>query len=194
MSSTQKNAPENMPDALPNIREKGPSAPEAETEAMSPAQALDLLVQNPVAFVRSIVDQAARMHLADLKEEAELRGAMQAFRKNYPEFDRFEPFILQEVARLIREDEDGVIYSWPTLLEKGMQNFRGKLSETVRAAQDGNDTASSPDPPRIEASANRKLPTPPPSFTRDQISRMSLEDFLKHEDAINTALQERRIR
>lgn len=198
-SSPGNPAEEKKPLALGPLPPTDDPAPQT-LDGLSPAQALDLLVKNPVEFVRNIVNDAARMHLADLKEEAELRGAIHAFRKNYPEFDRFEPFILQEVARLIREDADGVHDPWPALLEKAMQHFRGKLSDTLKSAQkeDGDsDSASGPspaDPPRIETAANRTPSQPMPSFTREQISRMSLEDFLKYEDAINTALQARRIR
>ncbi len=160
---------------------------------LPPEKALELLVKNPVNFVQSIVNSAAQVHLADLREEAELRGALNLFRKTHPEFSRFEPFIMQEVVSLLQNDPDGAIDPWDTLLEKGLQQFREKFVQTVQESQATNSGAPE-DPPYMESGANRVVPEMPQHFTREQISKMSMQDFLKNESAINAALKERRIR
>jgi hypothetical protein len=154
-------------------------------------QAVEALLRDPAGFIRSIVDEAAQNHLATLKEEAELRGAINAFRKTHPEFERFEPFIMQEVVHLIQNDEDGAIAPWDQLLEKASETFKQKFQETMKGQIMPNDN---PQPPAIEGTAQRMLPEAAPSFTREQIANMSMEEFMKNETAINHALQNQRIR
>jgi hypothetical protein len=162
-------------------------------DALTPKQALELLVQDPIAFIQTLIENAAQSHLANLKEEAELRGALNVFRKTHPEFAQFEPFILQEAVSLIQNDADGAIEPWPQLLEKAMDHFKQKFADTVRASQ--MHTPSEPEKaPYMETAANRTVPEMPQSFTREQIAKMSLRDFLKNEAAINSALQQNRIR
>lgn len=170
-------------------------------DALTPAQALELLAKDPVAFVKAIVDSAARMHLADLKEEAELRGVLDVFRNTHPEFQRFEPFILQEVATLLQNDPQSGAATWSQLLEKAMANFSTKfearLKESVQSNPDEpakTDASERQNPPYMESATNRSPAKQPPSFTRDQIARMSLADFVKNEGAINDAIQNNRIR
>jgi len=167
--------------------------PALSLQELPPEKALELLVKNPVDFVQSIVNSAAQVHLADLREEAELRGALNLFRKAHPEFSRFEPFIMQEVVSLLQNDPDGAIDPWDTLLEKGLQKFREKFVQTVQESQATNDGAPE-DPPYMETGANRVKPEMAPNFTREQISQMSMQDFLKNEPAINAALKANRIR
>lgn len=164
--------------------------------ALPAAQALDMLMQDPVGFVQKIVSGTTEQVLTDLKEQAELRGALNLFRRMHPEFTRFEPFILQEVVTLIETDPDGVIDPWDKLLEKAMQNFRQKFQQTVKeetldAEKPG---GSKQEPPFVEGAVNRVAPQPSPAFTRDQIAKMSMDDFLKNEAAINEALKNNRIR
>lgn len=189
--SAETNTP---PEITPSPASSNPPETPQGTELndLPPEQALKLFVHNPVAFIREIVNQAAQLHLSDLREEAELRGAITAFRRNNPEFDRFEPFIMQEVVSLIQNDPDGVIDPWDTLLKKGLQLFQQKFRETVQG-KPITPEAESPIP-YIENAANRQAPTEPASFTREQIARMSMPEFLKHEAAINEALKEKRIR
>jgi hypothetical protein len=160
--------------------------------ALPAAQSLKALMQNPVGFVQQIVAQTTESALADLKDQAELRGALNMFRKAHPEFSRFESFILQEVVSLIETDPDGVIDPWDKLLEKAMKNFQRKFQETVNQEAIKRDSLS--EPPFMEGSANRVIPEPQPAFSRDQIARMSLDEFLKNEAFINEALKNNRIR
>lgn len=165
------------------------------TGAMMPEQALEMLMRDPVGFVQQIVNRSAEAHLANLKEEAELRGAMNLFRRKNPDFERFEPFILQEVAALIQNDPDGVIDPWDKLLEKAGENFRKKFAETLKAeVMDKTMKKEEKQPPYMESAANKALPEQPQSFSREQIDRMSLDEFMKNEAAINDALKNKRIR
>ncbi len=194
MASTNTNGELSQPSGLQASgmqTDSGVPFSEVSMDSLPAQQALELLVQNPVSFVRKIVDDAARMHLWNLKEEAELRGAVNVMRKAHPEFERFQSLIMQEAATLIQEDPDGVIDPWDKLLKKALESFKKKFQETVKESLPALQPA---EPPFVEGSGNRVLPEQPLSFTRAQIERMSLEDFLKNEAAINQALQEKRIR
>ncbi len=166
-------------------------------ESLPPNQALELFVSDPFSFVQQIVEDAAKTHLADLKEEAELKSALNSFRKKSPEFARFEPFILQEVVTLLREDPDGGIDQWETLLEKGLAIFSQKFQDTLKEklnASDSEKSTISPDKnPYMETATKRQTPTEPPRFSRQQIAQMSLPEFLKNEAAINDALKNNRV-
>lgn len=195
--------PESMPSSNPMPAKMEFSAPPASEpqaasiETLAPAQALELFVADPFAFVRQIVEDAAKSHLADLKEEAELKSALNAFRKKSAEFQRFEPFILQEVVTLLREDPDGGSASWEQLIEKGLDLFRQKFEATLQAKlAEGNllESAKANPSPYMETAANRAIPTEPPNFTRKQIAGMSLPEFLKNEEAINEAMKNNRVR
>lgn len=174
-----------------------PQANEISLSTLPAARALDLMIKDPVGFVQQIVASTTEKHLADLKEQAELRGALNAFRKAHPEAARFEPFILQEVISLIQNDPDGVIDPWDKLLAKGLENFRQKFTATVNEEFAKGETAGTenmPQAPFVEGAANRIMPEAPPSFTRAQIAAMSRSDFLKNEAAINEALKNNRIK
>jgi hypothetical protein len=173
--------------------------PVSAPEPMSRDQAVDALLNDPVSFVRDIVAQSAQQHLGDIRqslgnmrEETELRAALNAFRKADPGFEQFQPFIMQELMTLIHNDPDGVHAPWDQLLEKAVANFRqkfqGKIEDELLRQQ-----AGAP-PPYIEGSANRTPSPEPPSFSRKQIAKMSMDDFLKNEAAINAAMTSQRIR
>jgi hypothetical protein len=191
--------PEALPSSHPTILPLTPPPESTLTgiEALSPAQALELFAADPFAFIQQIVADAAQTHLADLKEEAELKSALNTFRKKSPEFKRFEPFILQEVVTLLREDPDGGTASWEQLIEKGMSLFQQKFQATLQAQQ--NESAETEKPsqsqaPHIEAAAKRALPAQPANFSRQQIAGMSMAEFLKNEAAINEAMKNNLVR
>lgn len=168
---------------------------------LDPEMARQTLLADPVGFIRSIVDAAASIHLADLKERAELNGALNVYRKANPEFERFESFILPIVAELIQNDPDGVIDPWQTLFEKAYQQFKDRFKDILKNNPDllqaddleKNSTSALRPGKLMEGSANRILPKEAPGFTREQIARMSLDDFIRNEQAINLALQQGRI-
>jgi hypothetical protein len=159
---------------------------------MMPAeQALELFMQDPVGFIRRIVGDEAETHLAALKEQAELHGAINAFRKSHPEFQRFESFILQEAATLLQGNDTTGANSWSEILEKAMDNFKQKFTQTLLENQTPGNSVNSP--PHVEGAGNRTADEAPATFTREQIAKMSLPDFLKNESAINDALKNNRI-
>jgi hypothetical protein len=153
---------------------------------------LSQFVQSPVDFIRQIIAEEAGKHLANLKEEAELRGALNAFRKSNPDFVRFEPLILQEVGRLIQNDPDGDIDPWEKLLEKASENFKKKFQAML---EEGSlkPLLKGQQPPFIESSNNRIVQEHPPRFSRTQIANMSMGEYLKNEAAIDDALKSQRI-
>lgn len=181
--------------------QQSPSPPEAipqppTLESLPPTQALELFINDPFEFVRQIVENAAKTHLSDLKEEAELKSALNTARKNSPEFQRFEPFILQEVVTLLKNDPDSSSASWENLLEKATAIFGQKFEATLQEKTDTENAQNTKqnELPYMETSANRIANMEPPSFTRKQIASMSLPEFLKQEAAINQAIQNNRIR
>ncbi|HEY9746601.1 MAG TPA: hypothetical protein V6C99_10330 [Oculatellaceae cyanobacterium] len=168
-----------------------PVAGDASPANIEANETLTQLMQNPAAYIRAIVEEEAIKHLARLKEEAELRGALNLFRKKNEDFARFEPLIMQEVADLIRNDPDGDIAPWDQLLEKGTERFREKFQAMM--AEKAETLASSEAPPFLEGSGNRTAREVPPQFTREQIARMSLSEYLQNEAAIDEALRGKRI-
>ncbi len=180
------------------IASQNPAEPEEiPLEALSPEEALQVFSANPVAFIQGVVNTSATKHLADLKDEAELNGALRAIRREKPEFSRFEPFILHEVAELIRNDPDGVIDPWQDLLEKGFEQFKKKFRETLEKNPEALEQKASGIPAEaafVEGGASRAMPQEPPSFSRQQIAGMSAAEFLANEKAINEALKLNRIR
>jgi hypothetical protein len=137
------------------------------------------------------------LQLSTLKDEAELRGALRVFRKEYPDAIAFEPFILKEVANIIENDDDGILAPWDELLAMAYKSFQGKFkdaikNETIAKPMVPSDKASMP--PHIEGSTQRSMPETLPSFTRKQISRMTPAEFAKHEAAIESAMKHGRIK
>ncbi|MBK8191067.1 MAG: hypothetical protein IPK79_11535 [Vampirovibrionales bacterium] len=170
-----------------------PSTP----ENLTPAEALEALQENPVLFIQTLIENAASNHLADLRDEAEFNGALRAMGRQHAEFARFAPYVIQETLAIMNADNDGVIAPWHELLEQGYRAFQKKFQETIRETPAlASDTASANSAPAafVEGRSNREAPTEPPSFTRNEIARMSLADFLKNESAIEDALKHRRIR
>ncbi|MGE0200343.1 MAG: hypothetical protein AB7P76_05175 [Candidatus Melainabacteria bacterium] len=174
---------------------QGANASTASTPALTPEEALRLFQRDPVGFIHSIVEMSAERHLSDLKEKAELNGALNVFRKAHPEVAAFEPFILQEVADLIRNDDDGVIAPWHTLLEDGLARFQEKFQTFIRENPDFRSAgqAATGEVPYMEGASARQASEPEARFTRAQIAGMSLKEFLKNEAAINEALKNNRI-
>jgi hypothetical protein len=164
---------------------------------------LNRFFQDPVSFIQHVVEStvhhSAEQYLTDLKEEMELKAAIHTFSKTRPEFERFRPFILQEVADLIQTDPDGHIDPWESLLNKGMERFQEKFRAQVQQGLfSGGQTGKEGDTTRktpavIEPVAMRPPKAPMKAFSRQQIARMSLQDFIQNEADIDQALREGRI-
>ena len=74
-----------------------------------------------------------------------------------------------------------------------MEYFKQKFSQTIQENQLSTN-ATAQNPPHVEGAANRVTAENPTNFTREQIGKMSMQDFLKNESAINDALKNNRIR
>ncbi|MDH4379091.1 MAG: hypothetical protein QE263_04205 [Vampirovibrionales bacterium] len=175
----------------------------------TPDEQLSAFMGNPAEYVASIaqnvVEQNADHFLVDMREEAEFKGALRAFRVAHPDAVPFETLIFDEVAKIIRNDDDGVLAPWSELLEQGLQRFQIVFKETLKNNAEllqnptNNANASQPPIPQltssgIEASGSRKAPKPLPSFTRDQIAKMSPAQFAENESAIEEAMRLGRIK
>ncbi|MEM0952478.1 MAG: hypothetical protein AAGI66_10120 [Cyanobacteria bacterium P01_H01_bin.74] len=201
--TTQPAMPEQAVLPMPN-EPQGPQPFLGQTGGLAPQQDdLEKLFADPVGFVQAIatatVDSSAEKYLADLKEEAELKAAIHGFQKQYPEFERFRPFILQEVAHIIEYDADGHIDPWETLLEKAGKRFQAKLKQELSqskpsgsAMQTGLMAQATP-PPQIESAGAKQPQKAAPAFSRKAIANMSLAEFLANEADIDAALQGKRI-
>ncbi len=166
---------------------------------LSPQAALATFQSNPVQFVQSVIDEEAGKHLVRLKEEAELQGSLRSFRKKHPELKAFEGLILEQVAAVISEDEDGVLEPWDVLLEKGRERFEANFQEMLKNSTEQSKLNDVPPlqelaPPHLEGSSAREPKEALPSFSRQQIANMSLAEFKKNESKINQALKMKRIR
>jgi len=159
---------------------------------LAPEKAMALFSENPVGFIQTVIDTEAAKHLATLKEQAELDAALKTFKQSQPEFERFQPFIMHEAVKLLQTDTSVANDSWPQIFEKASRNFKQTLAQTVQEGKLGMNPDQS-QPPHVEGSSNRQATEAPASFTRAQIAKMSMADFLKNESAINEALKNNRI-
>jgi len=178
--------------STPASDETAPLQPDTE-------ELLNQFYQDPVNFIRRVVNDSAEKYLTDLKEQAELHGALRIARQSNAEFGQFENFILQEVADIIQHDPDGVIAPWPDLLTQGYEQFKTKFQALVKQNPDWllqhQDQSQLIVPEKtMENTGVRKTPEIPPTFTRQQIASMSPAEFLAQEAAIDRALKLNRIR
>lgn len=172
-------------------------------QALSPETIQQRLSADPISLMREVVAEEAEKHLIEMKEMAELQGALRNARKIHPEFRQFEPFILREVAELIANDPDGVIDPWNELLEKGFYRFQEKFQqavmdnpELVQSLHSASSAlpAAGAEARQLEPAGSRQATAQPPRFSREEIARMSLQEFEAQEAAINEALRQNRIR
>lgn len=207
-----------FPDAA--VAEQSETIPaEANTELAedtlehSMAMMEDLFQANPIEAIvmiaadvaNELIEERLGNQLSTLKDEAELRGALVAFRKMNPDGGEFEPFVLQEVANILQgeQGDDHANDDWQDLLSMGLKAFQSKLRETVsqqHPSSDNEEDASKTTEamlaktPFMEGGKARKMPEAMPHFTRQQIAAMSPDEFLKNESAIELAMKHGRIR
>jgi len=174
----------------------------------TPEEQFSAFVTNPIQFVtaiaQSVVNSNADHFLLDLREEAEFKGALRAFRAAHPDAVPFETLIFDEVAKTIKSDDDGVLAPWSELLEQGLQRFQLVFQETLKNTPEllkANNKIPSELPSTeektavavMEGSGARKMPKALPSFTRAQIAKMSPAQFAENEAAIEEAMRLGRI-
>lgn len=167
--------------------------------APSPAEAEALVNEfyaDPVGFVQAVVDASAQQHLSTLRDEVELRAAMNAFWKKHADAKQFEPYVMQALGHVIATDEDGRLGPWDELLEKALELFQSQFGDMVKNHPDLqalNKAGVSPSA-SIESAQRRAMPKGAPSFTRKQIANMSPDEFAKNESAIEQAMRMGRIK
>ncbi len=152
--------------------------------------------------IESTFTEHMSLQLSTMRDEAELNGHLRVFRKEHPDAVPFEPFIMQEVARLIDADDDGVLAPWDELLATAYTNFQATFKDTLKqldtapakAPTSGGAVTTEASPPHMEGSTQRNMPQALPTYTRKQIARMTPAEFTKHEAAIEAALKHGRIR
>jgi hypothetical protein len=174
----------------------------------TPDEQLSAFMANPAEYVaaiaQTVVEKNADHFLVNMREEAEFKGALRAFRAAYPDAIPFETLIFDEVAKIIHTDEDGVLAPWNELLEQGLQRFQIVFKETLKNSPEllknnSNDNLGTSTPiyktalAVMEGSGARKMPKVLPSFTRDQIAKMSPAQFSENEVAIEEAMRLGRI-
>lgn len=169
----------------------GPKPP----EQAKPTAKDDLIAfqKDPVAFVRNEVDQAIKAHLLLANEGGQAQVAMQTFMQQHPDAEPVMNYILEEVARLIEEDDDGVLAPWTDLFNQALANFVTKFQGNLKGAS----TPLPPKEPMNPVVEHGKLPVKsvsPRSFTRDEIGRMSPQEYLANEASIRLAFKEGRIK
>lgn len=157
---------------------------------------LALLTQfkkDPIAFIRKEIDTAIKAYLLTANEDGQARMAMQQFVKEHPDAEPVMSYILEEVARLIEEDEDGVLAPWNELFNQALENFVMKFQGTLKPSEN----RSPKERPKTPFVEQGKLPMKgisPRTFTRAEIGKMSPEEYLANEAAIQEAYKEKRIK
>ncbi len=167
-----------------------PQTPEAseETPLVSTESVYKKLVEDPEGYLSELMGNILRQEMQLMREELELKSALKMARQKYPEFAHFEHYVLQELMALMEDDAEVDRRSWDDLMDEGFARLQQKLKSAVEqsAAQL---LPASEEMAFMEGNAVRKPVVAQPTFTRDQISKMSMQDFLKFEDAINEALK-----
>jgi hypothetical protein len=165
----------------------------------NPTESLKQFQTDPVGFIQAVVEKTGAQHLDLIREQMEMQSAIHFARRYQKDFEKFEPFILQEVAQMIQSDADGILDPWPDLIEQATQRFRTRFVDMLKnnpeemkqlLKLEGDPT------PTVykEKAGKQRSPEVKPSYTRQQIASMSLSDFMSQEASINQALQEKRIK
>lgn len=155
------------------------------------------LIENPEAFLKEIVGQVMQNELYLLREEMELKSALKHARHQYPEFKTFENYILQELMGVVDEEPEIVKLSWDEILSKGLERVQARLKSAVQNLPEAIEVSGNAEEIKkahIEGNTPRKHQPLMPNFSRSEIAKMSLSDFIKNEEAINEALKNNRIR
>jgi hypothetical protein len=156
----------------------------------------ELLLQfkkDPIAFIRKEIDTAIKAYLLVANEDGQARMAMQQFVKEHPDAEPVMSYILEEVARLIEEDTDGVLTPWNELFNQALENFTQKFQGTLKPSEN-TPPKERPKTPFVEQGKLPMKGSVPRSFTREEIGKMSPEEYLANEAAIQQAYKEKRIK
>jgi len=168
---------------------------EAEKQARLESEAL--FRQDPVGFIRQEIQRAVQGELLHANEDGQARMAIDAFLRANPEAAPFMGYVLNEVSEIIQNDDDGVLAPWPELLQQGLQQFSGKIDAQMKGTQGGAvaPPVVMPQSPVVEQGKNSGTGAmAPQAFSRADIAKMSVDDYIKNEDAIRAAMKAGKIR
>jgi hypothetical protein len=169
---------------------------------LPPADALKLFEKDPVSFMLDLMNAYFVLHTAVFQQSAEFQAALMALRQHDPAFVYYQQAILQEARAMVAQqgnptdpEGDGLVDNWITLLLKAKATVEANLQQGNADVTNIVNTVS-PQPTSgiaLEGSQKTKPKEGKKTFTRQQIAKMSREDYLQHETAIKQALKEGRI-
>jgi hypothetical protein len=172
-----------------------PPAVEPTGAPLSPEAALHAFQQDPIAFIRQEIRQAVHTTMLTAHEDGQARVAMEELARQNPGASEFMPLIIAEVKTIIANDDDGVLAPWPLLFQQGLERLSRKLETHLAQNKSVMEPGTAePSTPFVEMGRLQPSSTPvPKSFTRQEIDRMSLEDYMRQEQSIRDALKNGRI-
>ncbi len=153
------------------------------------------MMTDPEGYLSELIGQVMQHELMLIREEAALKSALNYAQKRYPEFKSFEKYIMKELSDLLQNNPETDSLSWDELLDKGVEQMQARLQEAMKQGGDpSGDSPAESAKAYFEGQASRQPQPAAATFTRDQIAKMSLSDFMANESAINDALRNNRIR
>jgi hypothetical protein len=173
-------------------QEAAPSLDTA-TPSISADDIFRQMVQDPEGYLSGVMQRVAQQELHLLREEMAFQSAMAMARQKYPELASFEPYVVQEIMTVLQNETESVQLDWDRLIERGIKEIQGRVR---KMAGEGVISTSplAPTQAHVESATARKPQPVSPQFSRETIGRMSLDEFLKQEVAINEALKHNRIK
>lgn len=175
-----------------------PEQPQAQSAAANspasqdPNEALwQSFMADPEGYLKSAITSVIQQEITLLREEMQLKNALAVARQRYPELAKLENYLMQEIIALLESDPNGEAQSWDDLVEKSVAQLGGKFKAVA-----GQPPTTTPSPfnALMESASVRQAEPEAPEFSREQLAKMSLPEFLQHEAAINEAMRQKRIR
>lgn len=181
---------------LAELKLVSPEASEPAGEAVSQEDIFKRMLEDPETYLVELMSKVAQRELQLMREEIELKSALRQARQKHPEFKDFESYVLQEIVSLLDEDAELDKLPWDDVLDKGFERLQQKFKSAVHKNPEQFTVDSKQEVKKayMEGQASRKPQPMLPSFSRDDIGKMSLQEFTKNEAAINEALKNNRIR
>jgi len=173
-------------------------------KALAPADALKLFEKDPVTFMLDLINAYFVLHSTAFQQSVEFQAALLALRQHDPAFVYYQQAILQEARAIVEQngspedpEGDGLVDNWITLLLKAKANVEAHLQnggmEDPKTLMMTDTTVTPPPGIALESSQKAKPKEAKKTITRQQIAKMSREEYLKNETAIKQALKEGRI-
>lgn len=173
-----------------------PDQPQAQSAAARPAldpnEAIwQSFMSDPEGYLKSAITSVIQQEMVLLREEMQLKNALAMARQRYPELAKLENYLMQEIIAILESNPDSEAQSWDDLVEKSLTQLGGKFKAVAGQA------AVNPTNPvntLMETAGVRQPQAVVPEFSREQLAKMTLQEFLQNETAINEAMRQNRIR